>query len=69
MAPQQLGDGATDGIVEPDHVADVVVDAMREERFFILPHPEVGEYIKRKASDPDRWLAGMRRLRRRSTER
>lgn len=66
MAPRQLGDGGTDGIVEPDFVADVVVDAMREERFFILPHPEVGEYVKRKAADPDRWLSGMRRLRRRS---
>jgi NAD(P)-dependent dehydrogenase (short-subunit alcohol dehydrogenase family) len=66
MAPRQLGDGGTDGIVEPEFVADVVVDAMREERFFILPHPEVGEYVKRKATDPDRWLSGMRRLRRRS---
>jgi NAD(P)-dependent dehydrogenase (short-subunit alcohol dehydrogenase family) len=66
MAPRQLGDGGTDGIVEPEFVADVVVDAMREERFFILPHPEVGDYVQRKASDPDRWLAGMRRLRRRS---
>jgi NAD(P)-dependent dehydrogenase (short-subunit alcohol dehydrogenase family) len=66
MAPRQLGDGATDGIVEPDYVADVVVEAMREERFFVLPHPEVAEYVKRKATDPDRWLSGMRRLRQRS---
>jgi NAD(P)-dependent dehydrogenase (short-subunit alcohol dehydrogenase family) len=68
MAPRQLGDGGTDGILEPAQVADIVVDALREERFFILPHPEVGEYVKRKAADPDRWLAGMRRLRRRSVE-
>ena len=68
MAPRQLGDGGTDGIIEADQVADVVVQAMAEERFFILPHPEVGEYVKRKATDPDRWLAGMRRLRRRSVE-
>jgi NAD(P)-dependent dehydrogenase (short-subunit alcohol dehydrogenase family) len=66
MAPQQLGDGATDGIVEPSFVADVVVEAMAEERFFVLPHPEVADYVRRKADDPDRWLAGMRRLRRRS---
>src|SRR5215218_3159269 len=59
MAPQQLGDGGTDGIVEPDYVAQVVVDAIREERFFILPHPEVADYVKRKADDPDRWLSGM----------
>ncbi len=68
MAPASLGDGQTDGIIEPDALADVVVDAMREERFHVLPHPEVGEYIKRKADDPDRWLKGMRRLRARSLD-
>ncbi len=68
MAPRSLGDGQTDGIIEPDALADVVVEAMREERFHVLPHPEVGEYIKRKADDPDRWLRGMRRLRARSID-
>jgi len=53
------------GALEPDVVAGVVVDAMREERFLILPHPEVAEYFRRKASDYDRWLRGMRRLRER----
>jgi hypothetical protein len=43
-------------------VADVVVQGLADERFLILPHPEVAEYWKRKATDPDRWLAGMRRL-------
>jgi hypothetical protein len=38
------------------------VSALEEERFLILPHPEVAEYIKRKAADYDRWLHGMRRL-------
>jgi NAD(P)-dependent dehydrogenase (short-subunit alcohol dehydrogenase family) len=69
MAPRQLGDGGTDGIVEPDYVADVVTDAVREGRFLILPHPEVQTYVERKAQDPDRWLKGMRRLRRRSQDR
>jgi NAD(P)-dependent dehydrogenase (short-subunit alcohol dehydrogenase family) len=69
MAPRQLGDGATDGIKEPDDVAATVVDAMREERFMILSHPEVAEYVQRKAVDPDRWLRGMRRLRGRSLDR
>ena len=68
MAPRQLGDGGTDGIIEADQVADVVVDALREERFLILPHPEVGDYIQRKAADTDRWLRGMRRLRARSLD-
>ena len=49
-------------VLEPDQVADAVVDGLREERFLILPHPEVAEYFRRKAADYDRWLAGMRRL-------
>ncbi|HEX5586316.1 MAG TPA: SDR family oxidoreductase [Acidimicrobiia bacterium] len=49
-------------VLEPDAVADAVLDAMRDERFLVLPHPEVLEYFGRKASDYDRWLGGMRRL-------
>jgi NAD(P)-dependent dehydrogenase (short-subunit alcohol dehydrogenase family) len=68
MAPRRLGDGQTDGIIEPDELAHTVVDALRAERFYVLPHPEVGEYVRRKGDDIDRWLHGMRRLRRRSLE-
>ena len=68
MAPRRLGDGQTDGIIEPEQLAQTVIEALREERFYVLPHPEVGEYVKRKANDIDRWLGGMRRLRRRSME-
>jgi len=50
------------GSVEPEHVADVVVAGLRDERFLILPHPEVEEYFQRKANDYDRWLKGMRRM-------
>jgi NAD(P)-dependent dehydrogenase (short-subunit alcohol dehydrogenase family) len=67
MAPRRLGDGATDGIVEPEYVAEVVTAAIRDGRFLILPHPEVQTYVERKAADPDRWLRGMRRLRGRSS--
>lgn len=49
-------------VVEPEQVADDVIDALREERFLVLPHPEVLTFFQRKASDYDRWLAGMRRL-------
>jgi NAD(P)-dependent dehydrogenase (short-subunit alcohol dehydrogenase family) len=66
MAPRSLGDGQTDGIIEPEALAQVVVDTLREERFYVLPHPEVGEYVRRKGNDVDRWLNGMRRLRRQS---
>ena len=68
MAPRSLGNGQTDGIIEADQLAQVVVTALREERFHVLPHPEVETYVRRKGDDIDRWLAGMRRLRQRSLE-
>jgi NAD(P)-dependent dehydrogenase (short-subunit alcohol dehydrogenase family) len=49
-------------VLEPSAVADVVADAIAEERFLILPHPEVHDFVVRKATDHERWLAGMRRL-------
>jgi NAD(P)-dependent dehydrogenase (short-subunit alcohol dehydrogenase family) len=54
------------GAIEPEQVAEAVVQGLHEERFLILPHPEVAEYFGRKASDYDRWLRGMRRLRARA---
>ncbi|MEZ5375112.1 MAG: SDR family oxidoreductase [Acidimicrobiales bacterium] len=56
---------AGDGILEPDDVADACIEAMRTGEFLVLPHPEVATYVARKATDVDRWLAGMRRFRRR----
>jgi len=50
------------GMLEPEQVAECVVKGLEEERFLILPHPEVAEYLRRKATDYDRWLRGMRRL-------
>lgn len=52
-----------DGIMRPEDVAQIVLQAMQEERFLILSHPVVHEYMQRKAANIDRWLAGMRRLR------
>jgi len=49
-------------VLTPEDVAEAVVEALREERFLVLPHPEVLDYFRRKAADYDRWLAGMRRL-------
>jgi hypothetical protein len=51
-----------DGALDPDEVAAIVVTGLRDERFLILPHPEVLEYFRRKANDYDRWIRGMRRL-------
>ncbi len=52
-----------EGSVSVEQVADAVVAGLANERFLILPHPEVIEYFRRKSSDYDRWLRGMRRLR------
>ena len=48
MAPRSLGDGQTDGIIEADELAVTVVETLREERFYVLPHPEVGDYVRRR---------------------
>lgn len=56
--PQNL-----DGVLTPDQVAESVIEGLAAERFLILPHPEVLTYMQRKATDYDRWLGGMRRLR------
>ena len=49
-------------MLEPEQVADAVMEAIDREQFLILPHPEVLTFFQRKAMDYDRWLAGMRRL-------
>ena len=54
-----------EGSVSPEDVAEAVIQGMDDERFLILPHPEVAEYFRRKADDYDRWLRGMRRLQKR----
>jgi hypothetical protein len=50
--------------LNPDHVANIVADGLRAEKFLILPHSEVARYVMNKASDRDRWIEGMQRLQR-----
>lgn len=61
------GVAGVDGMIEPDDVADAVMEGLADERFLILPHPEVLGYMRRKTDDYDRWLGGMRRLQARYT--
>ena len=58
---------AGDGMMEPEVLADFVIEGLSEQRFLILPHPEVLTYMRRKTDDYDRWIGGMNRLMRRLT--
>jgi NAD(P)-dependent dehydrogenase (short-subunit alcohol dehydrogenase family) len=68
MGPLEQGEpgaqavAASGEIITPETVAQCVIDGLAQQRFLLLPHPEVGRFYSQKASDPDRWLAGMRRL-------
>ena len=53
---------AAGDVLEPDEVADIVARAVVDERFLILPHPQVADFEAKKVADRDRWLARMRRL-------
>ncbi|SDD40979.1 Short-chain dehydrogenase [Streptomyces prasinopilosus] len=50
--------------IEPEDVADALFRGIDEDRFLILPHPEVAEYYQARAADPERWLGGMNRIQR-----
>jgi NAD(P)-dependent dehydrogenase (short-subunit alcohol dehydrogenase family) len=63
MLMQDPNNFLVEGSVSVEQVADSVIEGLASEKFLILPHPEVAEYFRRKANDPDRWLRGMRRLR------
>jgi NAD(P)-dependent dehydrogenase (short-subunit alcohol dehydrogenase family) len=53
---------ASGAVLTPDQVAEATVRGLDEERFLILPHPEVAGYFNHKAQSHDRWIAGMRKL-------
>jgi NAD(P)-dependent dehydrogenase (short-subunit alcohol dehydrogenase family) len=60
-----LGAARVDGMIEPEDCAAAVIEGLAREAFLILPHPEVLTYLRRKADDYDRWLAGMQRFQKR----
>ena len=59
---------SVDGLMEPDDLAEIVIEGLREERFLILPHPQVADYMRRKTGDYDRWIKAMNRLQKRLAE-
>ena len=56
------------GAIEPEQVADALLDGLADGRFLVLPHPEVHDYYALRASDTDKWLRGMNRLERKIEE-
>jgi NAD(P)-dependent dehydrogenase (short-subunit alcohol dehydrogenase family) len=64
-APATVRELLGESALDPEAVADAVITGLADERFLILPHPEVAEYFRRKADDYDRWIRGMRRLQQR----
>ena len=53
---------SADGMMEPEELADKVVEGLRVEAFLILPHEVVLEYMRNKTSNYDRWIGGMNKL-------
>lgn len=54
----------SDGALTTEEVAEVTWQGLQDDRFLILPHPEVGDYYRNRATDPGRWLDGMNKLQR-----
>jgi hypothetical protein len=58
---------AGDGMIEPEELADTVVEELRNESFLILPHSIVLDYMRNKTTNYDRWIGGMNKLMRKIT--
>ncbi|MGW2899762.1 SDR family oxidoreductase [Streptomyces sp. NPDC001212] len=54
--------------IEPEDVAGALLDGIAEDRFLILPHPEVAGFYRARAADPDRWLTNMNHIQRKWEE-
>jgi len=62
MVPGDGGSAGVDGILSAETVADEIVKTMNEQRFLVLPHPQVLQYLRHKTADYDRWIGGMQKL-------
>ena len=49
-------------VLEPEQVADIALRGVEENRIHIYPHPEAIDSFRRRAEDPDKWVAEMRAM-------
>jgi NAD(P)-dependent dehydrogenase (short-subunit alcohol dehydrogenase family) len=70
QAAAEIGTSAflLQGAIEPEELAEAVIRGLADEKFLILPHPEVAKYLQNKANDYDRWIGGMRKLQAKNAE-
>jgi NAD(P)-dependent dehydrogenase (short-subunit alcohol dehydrogenase family) len=57
-----------DTALAPEDVAEAMWQAIQDDRFLVLPHPEVADYYATRATRTDAWLDGMNKLQRRLEE-
>ena len=73
VATRMIGDSGggaagVDGVISPEDLAKCVIEGLEQETFLILPHPSVQQYRENKATNYDRWIGGMRKLKKRFME-
>jgi NAD(P)-dependent dehydrogenase (short-subunit alcohol dehydrogenase family) len=70
QAAAEIGTSAflLQGAIEPEELAEAVIRGLADEKFLILPHPEVAKYLQNKTNDYDRWIGGMRKLQAKNAE-
>ena len=55
--------GSVEGVLSVEQAAQAIADGIENDRYLILPHPEVAGFVQRQATDRERWIGGMRRIR------
>ena len=55
--------GSVEGVLSVEQAAQAIADGIENDRYLILPHPEVAGFVQRQANDRERWIGGMRRIR------
>lgn len=56
------GSAGVDGALSAEQVAGEIVKVMGAERFLVLPHATVLNYMRNKTADYDRWIGGMQKI-------